>query len=228
MGQLFSKIGLYNKALLAVGAQRAASVDSADPNVTSLNDIFDPCLQEVISEHTWSFAIQTVTLQTLTLATNLPVMNDGISTAYGLPADFIEVYLLSQPCQYRIEQLNSPYVTSPTQAMLSNVSTLSGMKYIFNNTDPTTWTPKFYDAVARRLAMEICPKVSKAPGLLDKIYAGYNKALLSAISSDSQGSSQDQSQADEWFIARLAGSGVVTGLPNGNIGFFPDPYNPNF
>lgn len=229
MSSLFSKTGIANKALLKIGAKRISDLDdSNDPNVTSINDIYDSVRQEVLSEAPWSFAIQQVALTSLTLAATLPALGDGINYAYGLPSDFLEIYMLSVPCQYRIQMLQTPYVTSPTLALLSDQSTLAGMRYIFDNDDPTTYGAKFYEAMACKLALELCFKVSEAQGMVDRMAAAYAKALLSAISWDANTSIPDQAVANEWFIARLAGSGVVSGLPNGNIGFFPDPYSPDF
>lgn len=224
-----SKLLIVNKALTKIGAKRLSSLNDGSPNSIIINDIYDSCRDETQEEHVWSFCIQTVGLTTLTLAVPLPNMNDGISTAYGLPSDFLSVYLLSQPAQYRIEILKAPYITSGTQlALLSDQNTLSGMKYVFNNDDPTTYTAKYSDALACKIALECCFKISEAAQMAVAMETKYQKALISAISSDSQGSNPDQAIADEWFTARLAGSGLVSGLPNGNIGFFPDPWNPNF
>lgn len=229
MGQNFSLLGIANKALLRCGAQRTSSLSNTnDPNVVSINDVFDSIIQECLQEAPFSFAINTTTLSALSLAVVYPPMNDGVNYGYGLPSDFLEAYQFSQPCQYRIEQLRSPQVTSPTQALMLDLPQAPNMRYWFNNQDPTTWSPKFYNTVSLRLAKEIAPKVSKSPTMFKEIASDYKMELLSAISSDAQASIADESEANEWFIARLAGSGVVTGLPNGNIGFFPDPYNPNF
>lgn len=229
MGQLFSLVGVANKALLRCGAQRISSLsNSNDPNVVSINDVLDSIIQECLSEAPFSFAINTVYLASLTLAVTYPTMNDGVQYAYGMPPDFLEIYQVSQPCQYRIEQLRAPQVSSTVQAIILDLAQGPAMRYWFNNQDPTTWSPKFYNAVSLRLAKEIAPKISKSPSMFKDIAADYNRDLLSAISSDAQASIPDDAIANEWFIARLAGSGVVSGLPNGNIGFFPDPFNPDF
>lgn len=162
------------------------------------------------------------------LLTALPIMNDGITLAYAIPTDFRMLYMLNIPsAQYRIEELRPPIVTTQTIALLSDTPGLV-MRYGFTNDDPTTYSAKFYEALACKLAYEACFKISEAAQYAAKLEGDANRALLSAISVDSKNNAPDQPIANEWFVARLAGSGVVTGLPNGNIGFFPDPYNPNF
>lgn len=158
----------------------------------------------------------------------LPVMNDGVSVAYALPSDFMSLYLVSIPnAQLRIEMLKPPYITTATVCLLSDTPGLV-IKYVFNNDDPTTYSTKFTEALCCKLAYEACFKISEAAQYATKLEADCSRAIASAMSSDSNNNSPDESLANEWFIARLAGSGVVSGLPNGNIGFFPDPFNPQF
>lgn len=228
MDQNESKIIIANKALYKIGAKRISSLDDNSQNSILINDIYPSCLEELLEEHPWSFAVNTIPMTTLTLSIPLPVMNDGISVAYGLPADFLYIYLLSSPAQYRLETLKPPYVSNNMLAILSDTPGMSAMKYVFLNDDPTTYSSKFVDALATKLALELCFKVSEAATLAAAMETRYQKALLSAISTDSNSSTPDQAIANEWFIARLAGSGAVSGLPNGNIGFFPDPFNPDF
>lgn len=226
MNQLYSKFDLANKALLKIGAKRLSSLGDGSVNSVIINDIYDQCLCEVLEEHPWSFAVNTVAL--VTLSAVLVNFTDGISVAYGLPEDFLYPYLFSIPnAQYRIETLKPPVVTQNTIALLSDQAGLV-MKYVFKNDDPTTYTAKFYDTLSCKIALECCFKISEAAGMAAAMQSKYDKALLSAMAADSKFSQPDQPRADEWFIARLAGSGVVSGLPNGNIGFFADPFNPDF
>lgn len=162
------------------------------------------------------------------LLLTLPVMNDGISLAYALPDDFLSLYMLNiQSAQYRIEELKAPYVTTSEVVLTSDTPGLV-MRYVFDNDDPTTYSGKFYDALACKLALESCFKISEAAQYAAKMEADYAKALSSAMTADSKNNAPDQAIANEWFIARLAGSGSVVGLPNGNVGFFPNPFNPDF
>ncbi len=56
----------------------------------------------------------------------------------------------------------------------------------------------------------------------------YQRDLISAIGSDSNSGTPDDAIANTWFVARLAGSGAVSGLPDGNVGWNADPYNAGF
>lgn len=221
-----SKLSVANKALYKIGAKRLTAIDDGSPNSVIIADIYADCLQELIEEMPWSFCINTVVLSNL--SATLVDFSDGISVAYGLPTGFLSLYLVNMPAvQYRIEQLQPPIVTAPVTAFLSDAPGLA-IKYVFFNDNPTTYSAKFTDALACRIAYEACFKISEAGTLKQGLQTDYQRALLSAMAADSKNQIPDENIANEWFIARLAGSGVVSGLPNGNIGFFPDPYNPDF
>lgn len=207
MGQFFDQLGIANKAMYKIGAQRLASLDDTqNPNAIFISDIYNQCLIELLEEHTWSFAIQTVPMVQLTLAQTLPDMGDGVNTPYAMPSDFISAYMFSASCIYRKEMIKAPYVAQPTMALIINNSNLTAMKYVFENDDPTTYTAKFYEALACKLAHELCFKISEAAQFAAAKEAAYQKALISAIASDSLSSTPDDAIADEWFVARLAGT----------------------
>lgn len=158
----------------------------------------------------------------------LPTMNDGVQYAYAIPSDYVSLYMVNVPfAQIREQVVKTPFLATSTFCLLSDQAALVA-RYVYRNDDPATYSSKFYDALACKLALEACFKISEAAQYAAKMESDYNKALMSALSADSKNNSPDQGIANEWFIARLAGSGVVTGLPNGNIGFFPDPFNPDF
>lgn len=226
MNSLLSDVIIANKALFKIGAKRITALDDGSSNAQVINEIYVASRQEILEEHPFSFAVNTVALAELDAT--LTDFTDGITIAYGLPSDFLYPYLINFPtAQIRIEMLRPPIVTTNTLAMLSDTPGLV-MKYVFDNDDPTTYTAKFAEAFSCKLAYQACFKIAEAAQFAMAMKAAYDSALLSAMASDSKSSSPDQPIQNEWFVARLAGSGVVSGLPNGNIGFFPNPYNPDY
>lgn len=223
MDQNQSKLIIANKALYKIGAKRLSSLDDGSPNSILINDIYPSCLIELLEEHPWSFAVQTVSMTQLALLTALPVMNDGVDVAYACPADFLNIYLLSTPAIYRVETIKPPYVAAPIVAILSDVSNMAAMKYVFVNDDPTSYTAKFINALSTKLALDLCFKISEAASMSAAMETKYQKDLLSAISADSNSSTPDQAIADEWFIARLAGSSNNNLAPWGITASSPTP-----
>ncbi len=96
------------------------------------------------------------------------------------------------------------------------------MKYVFNQTDLTQFSAKALLALSTKLAHQLCFKISEAAQYAMVQGQEYDKDLISAITSDSNTTSPDESIANTWFIARLTGSTGAIGLgPNGdNVGWF--------
>ena len=97
------------------------------------------------------------------------------------------------------------------------------MKYISDNDDPTTYSAKFYEALACKLAKEACYKLTESVKYLDKISADYGQAFITAAASDGQMSTADQIEESEWEFSRLAGSSGFVYYPGQalNIGYYP-------
>lgn len=221
MGQNFSKLGIANKALLKIGAKRLSSLDDGSPNSVIVEDIYDQCRQEALSEHPFVFATQIVALASLTLSTAIPT-TDMTWYAYALPTDYISIYKLLPNCRFLIRKLSSPYVSSGTLALLSDNNNLTGIEYVYDNDNPPDYSAKFYEALSCKLAYEMCFKISEAAQWATAMKGAYDKAILSAIASDSNQSTPDAPIADEWFAARLLGSAPLVGLgpDNNNVGYY--------
>jgi hypothetical protein len=207
---------IANKALIKIGAKTITSLnDITQPNAVIINSIYSQNLQELIEEHPWSFCVNTFTLAQIPLLTPFVDFGDGVNVAYAVPSDFMSLYLVNVPSIIKFEMLKSPYVATNTYAMLTNISTGLMIKYVFLNTDPTTYSEKFVEALACKLAYEACFKISEAAQYAAGMAAAYAKALSSAQAADSKGSSPDEPIQDEWINARLAGATVSPGVGMG-------------
>jgi hypothetical protein len=271
---LFTLFGLWNKALLKIGAQRLSSLtDTSNPALQYLQDIWPFETQEFLEEHPWSFAVTTWPMIPLNppvwitstsysvgnyvingtaiyiclvantsgvfatdlssgywmlqrgvspILTPLPSMNDGCINPYALPADFINPYLFSAPAFYRKEVIKPPYLPANQTVLLTNNPNLSTMKYVFNQQDLTQWSAKALEAMATKLAWQLCFKISEAAQYAAGLEKDYTMVkLISAITADSNTTTPDESIANAWFIARLSGSTGAVGLgpDNNNVGW---------
>ena len=141
---------------------------------------------------------------------------------YGFKIDFINPYLFSAPAFYRKETLKPPYIATAQIVLLTNNNNIATMKYVFNQVDLTQWSSKALEALATKLAYQLCFKISEAAQYAVGLEKEYLSKLISAITSDSNTTSPDQAIADAWFNARLSGSTGAIGLgPDGNnVGWF--------
>ena len=205
-------VAFANYALTKIGAKNITSLASTtDPVAIIVNSIIDQCLKSVLEEHPWSFAIYTAPLVDLGLT--LTDFGDGVSIAYQLPTDFVKPYMVN----FKQALIRQEAIPGQGTCLLSDTEGLI-LKYVFLNQVPTTWSAKFYEAAACKLAKELCFKISEAAQYAAKQQSDYQLALMTAMSEDSKVSTPDQAFADEWFLERLAGANTWVVSPNGNIG----------
>lgn len=217
-----NKTSLANYALSKIGGKIFNFGDGSTSDVV-MSAIYDQCRRYCIEECPWSFCTKTLVLTQLSVPSTSPVFNfgDGVQVVYALPPDFLKPYLINFPFALTKFQ-NLP---GSGLVLLSDTFGLS-INYVFDNDDPTTYSAKFYEYLACKLAKEACFKLVEAVKYISTIKVDMESAFLAAASADGQMSSPDQINDSEWEFARLAGSSGFVYYPSGNIGFYP--WYPNF
>lgn len=152
----------------------------------------------------------------------LPIMNDGCNNPYALPGDFINPYLFGAPAFYRKEEVGPPYFAAQRTILMCNNPNIPTMKYISAYPSFSSMSAKACEALATKLAYQLCFKISEAAQYAAGLEKDYQGKLISAIAADSNTTSPDESVANEWFIARLSGSTGAVGLgqDNNNVGYY--------
>ena len=152
----------------------------------------------------------------------LPIMNDGCNNPYALPTDFVNSYLFGAPAFYRKEEVGPPYLPVSTTILMCNNSNIPTMKYTSGMPSISSFSAKAIEALATKLAYQLCFKISEAAQYAAGLEKDYQSKLISAIASDSNTTSPDHAVADEWFNARLSGAtgAVGVGPDNNSIGWF--------
>ena len=197
-----NKTALANYALSKIGGKIFNFGDGSSSDLV-MSAIYDQCRRFLHEECPWSFCIQTISLTQL--AVPLLTFGDNVQYCYQLPKDFLKIYKINFPYALLVFE-NIP---NNGLCLLSDTGGLM-MKYIFDNDDPTTYSAKFYEALACKLAKEAAYKLTESAKFQSKADADYEKAFISAAASDGQMSSPDGVIQDEWMFARLAGtSGFV-------------------
>ena len=152
----------------------------------------------------------------------LAIMNDGCNNPYALPTDFVNSYLFGAPAFYRKEEVGPPYLPVQTTILMCNNNNIPTMKYTSAYPSISSFSAKACEALATKLAYQLCFKISEAAQYAAGLEKDYQAKLISAISSDSNTTSPDQAIADTWFIDRLSGATGAVGLgpDNQNVGWF--------
>lgn len=156
---------LLNDALSQIGATRISNIDDESVNANHCLAFYGPLRDAYLRRHHWNFAYKRAQL-----AQNLTAPVSGYAYSYRLPPDSLKVTeygganpvspsviltqwsLYGRPglCPFKIESGN----------LVSNDG-VAYIAYIWRNTNPATWDPLFYQAVATGLASKLAGAIPK-------------------------------------------------------------------
>lgn len=185
-----TEVGIANSALVKVGGDVIQSLTQDIKQARLINTIFPFHRDNVLRAHPWNFAVRRVTINP-----NGVVPDSEFDFTYDIPADCLRV--LNTPDNASIQ-----WVVEENRTLLTNESTLK-IRYIFRNTDPTTWDSCFAEAFAWRLASEIAFNLSDNESLSEKCLKRYKEVLAEARSMDGAEGKIPGLIADTWTKRRL-------------------------
>lgn len=186
---------VMNSALIKVGSDPISSPTDNVRRAQICNTLFQYLADEVMGSSPWRFA-----LRRTTLAPNSNTPPYGYQFSYDIPEDCLRLlYTPGEVFDWEVED-GGDWSDSETQ-ILSNQSTLQ-MKYIFRNTDVSTWDARFCEALAWRLAMELALALTQSVELKQEAEKSYEKALAEARSMNAVIGKQPVLIADVWSLAR--------------------------
>ena len=217
-----NKQALANYALTKIGGKIFTFGDGSNSD-TVISSIYDQCRRYCKEQCPWSFDIKTIALTVASVPSTNPIFNfnDGIAVAYALAPDFLRPYRISVP----YAQVVFENVPNIGYCLLSDTANLS-LKYVFDNDDPTTYSAKFYEYLACKIAKEACFKITEAVTYVEKLKIDMESAFLEAAAEDGQIATPEEVDDGYWLWARLSGSGAAVGSPGGtlNVGWNPLGY----
>jgi hypothetical protein len=199
-----SPVSIANAALGKIGIAVISSLFPPDANskgAIRVSNVYNQLRDFVLSQHPWTFAKKTTALAQL--VQTVPNFGDGVSIAYAIPSDWIKPNKWNFP--NAIIRLEAGAIYSDTLGLM--------VKYTFANNDPTTYSPEFIEALATKIAAEVCYDLTNNVGKAKELQDEFTLKLGQAISADSMNDTPDQAIADEWFIARLSGAQTSVPLP---------------
>lgn len=201
------KLRIANLGLSKISGKIITSFNQDTPSAIAVNLVYDQCRNECLEEADFSFARKIVALSEIDL--EIPDFGDGVDIAYAYPNDFLKAWEFD--IKAAITRFQSDGIYSDTADLL--------MRYTFLNDNPNTYSAKFCNALACKIAYELCFKINNAKDFAAAKYSEYIKAIESAIGADAQMGTPQNAIQDEWYLARIAGANTGVNLANGNVIF---------
>lgn len=184
-----SDVDIANLALTDLGSQRITALTDATEHARKVNSVFAQTRQELLAEHPWNFAIKRANLGLLGSTPEF-----GWSYQFSLPTDYLRI-------------ANSPEVDPETDyvieggMLLADVNAIK-LRYVFDQTDTTKYSPKFVAAFAALLAARLAIPITNKQSIQEAMLKVYAVKLEDAKAIDAQESIPDEIDESPWITDR--------------------------
>lgn len=186
-----STVGICNRALQKLGADRIVDLSENSASARECNAAYEMLRDAELRAHPWSFAIKRTTL-----AQDADPPEFGYAYQYTLPVDFLR--LLSHEYQtygtdYKIEG----------GRILSDVPAPFYLRYIYRITDTSKYDPMFAEALATRIAFELCEKITQSNSKGAQLRRDYDFVIREARRANAMEKVSIEFPDTSWSLARL-------------------------
>jgi hypothetical protein len=183
-----SVIDVCNLALSKVGHGSITSLDDGTTTANLCDKLWPIVRDAMLRDHPWNFAVGRKTL-----AANVEPPDWGFSSRFSFPSDclrLLEVRDLSTR-EYQVEGRN----------ILANASVLY-IRYVRRVTDPNEYDSAFVDAVAIKLAIELCEPLTQSSQKKQMLLQEYEEVITRAKRADGQENPPTIFEEDDWIKVR--------------------------
>ncbi len=188
-----SKVDICNRALQKLGAERIISLTQDSVSARACNLAFESVRDAELRAHAWNFAIKRVELATDATA---PVY--GYDYAYTLPSDCLR--LLSNDTNEGV------YMTDwkvEGRKILTNEGAPLQIRYVYRVTDTTLYDTLFIEAMACKMAIEMCEELTQSNSKRQLAAEDYKLTIREARKINAFENPSAETQTDTWLSARL-------------------------
>lgn len=218
-----SLLSIYNKALAHVGAGRLTSVDDENNRAEVCNDMYEFALDACLEAREWSFATRRIKA----LPNQLATPPWGFNFAYNLPNQFISIL------EVRNGRNNDVIWVVEGDHIFATEHAVD-IRYVTRVTDTNKFTATFVNALAYKLAAEICIPLTENSALFDKLELRYQNEINRAGALDGLQASRERLKCGKLIEVRHSaitgdcsdpyqdGTGEVGESPEGPEGIAPD------
>jgi hypothetical protein len=188
-----SQVDICNRALQKLGADRIISLTQNSTSARACNLAYELVRDSELRAHVWNFAIKRTKLASDATA---PVY--GYSYAYTLPSDCLR--LLPNDHQ---EGFYSKNFKVEGRKILTNESAPLEIRYIYRVTDTTQYDATFTEALACKMAMEMCEELTQSNTKRQLAQDEYKATIREARKMNAFENVPVEQQTDSWLTARL-------------------------
>jgi hypothetical protein len=186
-----SKVSISNKALTLVGASPITSLTDESENARAINRVYSISLKSALSETMWNFATKRVLLAQVDVT--LAWSDDDDTYVYQRPSDVIRIFSTND--EDSIWYVEGDYIISDTSGL--------GIKYVYYNDSPSTYSASFKEAFTDKLASDIAFMILNSSEKANSMLEKYERVSLpKARSENAQVGRKIKLKDDAWENAK--------------------------
>lgn len=197
-----SVIQIANRALTKLGAARIASLSDDNKQARAISSCFEDLRDDELRAHRWSFALKRTSLAALSDA---PAF--GYTYQYELPSDCLRIDMVNDeyPAAIMDNYIGAEYNDWVIEGgmILTDIAAPLLLRYISQVTDPTVWDINFREALASRIAYEICEDLTQSDTKKQFAMQDYKRAITQAIRTNSIERPPVMPPDNQWVISRI-------------------------
>jgi hypothetical protein len=197
-----SVIQVANRALTKLGAARIISLSDDNKQARAVASCFEDLRDDELRAHRWQFAMKRIELAALSAAPTF-----GYKHQYALPPDFLRIDMVDDryPAAVMDNYIDAEYLewTIEGNVVLTDIGAPLKLRYIAQVTEPNAWDSNFREALASRIAMEICEELTQSDSKKQAAMNDYRRAIQQAVRIGAIEKPSVMPPDNQWIISRL-------------------------
>lgn len=181
-------VEIANMALMLCGAESITALSDSTERARACNTAWPFVRRSVLAQHAWNGPTKRAELDPDATAPSW-----GFDNRYALPSDCLRVLEFDTLEEWRIED---------GFILTDEASDDVGIKYIYDDTDPSDFDPLLTDTLALFLAHSIMYRVNADKAYRDRIEGQMARFLAEAKSIDGMQQTDVEIEEDTWISCR--------------------------
>lgn len=192
---------IFNRALAKLGDGRLASASDSSPKARACAGCYDILRQGELSAHPWNFAVQR-----FQLAASVAQPSFGPYTQYPLPTGWLRVL----PPDVT-QNFNDRDWIIEGQNLMTTFQAPVNVRCVMDITDTSMMHILFIEALASRMAFEMCEQLTQSNTKKQDLRNDYKMALNEAKKQNAIQKVPQIAVEDTWITCRASGGSVGGG-----------------
>lgn len=174
-----SEVAICNQALVKVGASRITALSNDTKQARALNAIYAVKRDAELAANPWTFAIKRAQIPASSTA---PAF--GWAYAYPLPTDYLSMVEVGEDYTFYDSDTGALFAIETDSnggiSVLTGQSSPLNVRYVYRVTNTGLFNALFVEALACRLAAEVCEELTQSLSKKEALWTEYKRAIREA------------------------------------------------